>query len=78
MSEQAPLRHSADRMLAPLKIGCPMPGDTKTSEYAQGYAAFAVDRDCADDPFSSDSACHLALENGWFQVFDDHAEAVKQ
>ena len=54
----------------------PPPADTKASEYEQGYEAFAEGRDYTDNPFSGDSARHLAWENGWFQAFDDHSEAA--
>jgi ribosome modulation factor len=54
----------------------PPPADTKASEYEQGYDAFTAGRDHTDNPFSGDSARHLAWENGWFQAFDDHSEAA--
>jgi len=33
-------------------------------------------RHYTDNPFSGDSARHLAWENGWFQAFDDHSEVA--
>lgn len=45
--------------------------DPRTSAYDQGHAAFRAGAMLADNPHPSDSADHLAWENGWFEALDE-------
>ena len=47
------------------------PIDARAGGYDQGYDAYWTGRDPADNPFGSDSADHLAWENGWSEALDE-------
>lgn len=50
--------------------------DTRVGGYDRGYAAYWSGQMPGDNPFASDTADHLAWENGWSEALDeDHRPA---
>ncbi len=50
------------------------PEDARPGEFEEGYAAYQEGKLPADNPYETDSAGHLAWENGWFEARDEDAE----
>jgi ribosome modulation factor len=51
-----------------------LPLDPGMLQYDEGFAAFAEGKSAADNPYSRDSAKHLAWENGWSEARDEHLD----
>jgi ribosome modulation factor len=52
--------------------------DPRAGRYDEGYAAWQAGRSLTENPYPSDTADHLAWENGWSEGRDEAGERRRQ